>query len=148
MAVMGFSSPSAPMASRSCTDMSRAGCSVCGAFDEARGAITSITNGVHGPTWVAREGLRPAAPREGVGPDTADTDRFWVVDQIPAERLWATKRELRALARSRTRRRVTKSWQKRGAARPSHRLDRQRRQASLDPDVPHDRLRARRRTSD
>ena len=29
------------------------------AFDEAEVPITSITNGVHAPTWVGARGLRP-----------------------------------------------------------------------------------------
>ena len=43
------------------------------AFDEAEVPIASITNGVHAPTWVAREVFELAAG-QGADPDSDDTD--------------------------------------------------------------------------
>ncbi|MCZ4500608.1 MAG: glycogen phosphorylase [Marmoricola sp.] len=88
-------------------------------FDEAEVPITSITNGVHAPTWVAREVFELAAaqgevPESGAG---AGDDEFWsVVDRIPAADLWATKRVLRSRLVDDARARLRKSWLQRGAA--------------------------------
>jgi starch phosphorylase len=65
------------------------------AFDEAEVPITSITNGVHAPTWVGREVLE-LANKLGADTDSDDPSLWDVVDKIPATELWATKRELRA----------------------------------------------------
>ncbi|HZB51534.1 MAG TPA: alpha-glucan family phosphorylase, partial [Mycobacteriales bacterium] len=46
------------------------------AFDEAEVPIGSITNGVHAPTWVAREVIELAASR-GADPDGDDVDAFF-----------------------------------------------------------------------
>ncbi len=77
------------------------------AFDEAEVPITSITNGVHAPTWVGREVLELA---DSYGPDVWEA-----VDQVPADRLWATKRVLRQRLIDDARARVRKSWRQRGA---------------------------------
>lgn len=88
------------------------------AFDEAEVPITSITNGVHAPTWVPREVYDLA---EGVGSgadrDSDDTDAFWAaVDQIDGRAIWSVKRELRERLVQDARRRLRKSWAKRGSA--------------------------------
>jgi glycogen phosphorylase len=85
------------------------------AFDEAEVPITSITNGVHAPTWVARE-VFELADRSGA--DSGSTDPFaWeVIDKIPADELWATKRALRQCLVDDARARLRRSWLKRGAA--------------------------------
>lgn len=84
-------------------------------FDEAEVPITSITNGVHAPTWVARE-VFELATRQGADVDS-DDDQVWdVVDRIPAAELWATKRALRSRLVDDARSRLRKSWQQRGAA--------------------------------
>jgi starch phosphorylase len=86
------------------------------AFDEAEVPITSITNGVHAPTWVGREVYELAAD-QGADPDTTDPDAFWdVVDKIPGQAVWATKRALRQRLVLDARRRLARSWAKRGAA--------------------------------
>jgi starch phosphorylase len=90
------------------------------AFDEAEVPITSITNGVHAPTWVARE-VFELATRLGadVETDTASWEggEVWnVVDKIPADELWATKRVLRARLVDDARLRLRKSCLQRGAA--------------------------------
>ena len=84
-------------------------------FDEDEVPVSSVTNGVHGPTWVARElsallgrnheewgldgnGGRPL--REGV----SDAD------------LWALRRELREKLVAEVRRRLRAAWLERGAS--------------------------------
>lgn len=100
------------------------------AFDEAEVPITSITNGVHAPTWVGREVFELAAAQ---GADVqSDGDEVWdVVDRVPAADLWATKRVLRQKLIDDARARLRKSWQQRGAA-PAELgwID-----SALDPDV-------------
>lgn len=86
------------------------------AFDEAEVPITSITNGVHAPTWVADEVFQLAASA-GIGRDHEDLDAFWdLVDRVPAEQIWDLKRVLREKLVADARERITKSWRKRGAA--------------------------------
>ncbi|MDH2415434.1 alpha-glucan family phosphorylase [Nocardioides sp. CER19] len=84
------------------------------AFDEAEVPIGSITNGVHAPTWVARE-LFELAEKEGAV--FHDPDSFWaIVDKVPGEEVWAVKRQLRDCLVRDARRRLRRSWEKRGAA--------------------------------
>ncbi|MGB9376250.1 MAG: alpha-glucan family phosphorylase, partial [Mycobacteriales bacterium] len=64
-------------------------------FDESEVPIASITNGVHAPTWVARELL-----------DTPD---------LPAGDLWRLRRTLRGRLVTEVRRRTKQSWLHRGA---------------------------------
>jgi starch phosphorylase len=86
------------------------------AFDEAEVPITSITNGVHAPTWVSPE-VFELAERAGVSADSADPDAFWdLVDRIPAEEIWALKRRLRENLVADARERIARSWRKRGGA--------------------------------
>ena len=83
------------------------------AFDEAEVPITSITNGVHAPTWVGREGRAG----EQAGADTDNDDpAVGRGRQDPTTDLWATKRELRAKFVEDVRIRLRKSCLKRGAA--------------------------------
>jgi len=99
------------------------------AFDEAEVPITSITNGVHAPTWVGREVFELAAEH---GADGDDADSFWTaVDKVAGQDLWATKRLLREKLIEDARRRLAKSWTKRGSA-PAELawID-----SALDPDV-------------
>ncbi|MBZ5736659.1 alpha-glucan family phosphorylase [Nocardioides mangrovi] len=101
------------------------------AFDEAEVPIGSITNGVHAPTWVAREVIALAAS-QGADPDSDDTDGFWAaVDKVPGAEMWAVKRQLRERLVHDARRRLTRSWEKRGSARAELGwID-----GALDPDV-------------
>ena len=71
-------------------------------FDTAEVPIGSITNGVHAPTWVAREIL-----------DLGDSQSAAAAD---AARLWEIRRQLRARLVTETRRRLRESWQQRGAS--------------------------------
>ncbi|MFD3725587.1 alpha-glucan family phosphorylase [Streptomyces sp. NPDC058671] len=66
-------------------------------FDADEVPITSITNGVHAPTWVAPEVGR-------LGPDAADRE------------LWELRRTLRARLVTDVRERLRASWRQRGAA--------------------------------
>ena len=71
-------------------------------FDTCEVPIGSITNGVHAPTWVARE-----VSDLGDSERAADTD---------AGRLWEIRRQLRARLVTETRRRLHESWRQRGAS--------------------------------
>jgi starch phosphorylase len=89
-------------------------------FDADERPITSITNGVHAPTWVARE-IFDLARSHGVrpGPDP-DADHphmvFEAVDKVSGKDIWDTKRVLRQRLVDDARSRLRKSWQQRGAA--------------------------------
>ncbi len=86
------------------------------AFDEAEVPIGSITNGVHAPSWVAREVIE-LATAHGADPDGDDAEGFWAaVDKVPAGEIWRTKRALRERLVEDARRRLNRSWEKRGAA--------------------------------
>ena len=86
------------------------------AFDEAEVPIGSITNGVHAPTWVARE-IFELATSHGVDGDSDDTDAYWAaVDKISGVDMWSVKRRLRERLVVDARKRLTRSWEKRGAA--------------------------------
>jgi starch phosphorylase len=100
-------------------------------FDEAEVPIGSITNGVHAPTWVARE-FFALAEAEGADPTSDDTDAFWAaVDKVPADRVFQTKRRMRARLVEDARRRLRASYRKRGlAAAELTWIDQ-----ALDPDV-------------
>ena len=101
------------------------------AFDEAEVPITSITNGVHAPTWVGREVFDLAAG-EGADPDGDDTEAFWqAVDKIPGQAIWATKRVLRQRLVEDARRRLASSWAERGSAPAELAWT----ESALDPDV-------------
>ncbi len=73
-------------------------------FDHAEVPITSVTNGVHAPTWTSPI-LKHLAERELGTLDTARCD--WASDAVSDETLWAVRREMRAAlveeARERTR---------------------------------------------
>ncbi|HEX6515328.1 MAG TPA: alpha-glucan family phosphorylase [Nocardioidaceae bacterium] len=104
-------------------------------FDAVERPITSITNGVHAPTWVARE-VFDAARAQGVrpGPNPEDDEPeqvFEIADKVPAKDIWSTKRALRELLVLDARRRLAASWKHRGAA-PAELswID-----SALDPDV-------------
>ena len=86
------------------------------AFDEAEVPIGSITNGVHAPTWAAREIIELAAA-QGADPSSDDAEGFWsAVDRVPDTDVWATKRRLRERLVGEARRRTRASWRQRGAS--------------------------------
>jgi starch phosphorylase len=89
-------------------------------FDADERPIISITNGVHAPTWVAREvfdlargqGVRPGEDPDDDSPEVV----FEVADRVSGADIWATKRVLRSRLVEDARRRLRKSWIQRGAA--------------------------------
>jgi glycogen phosphorylase len=83
-------------------------------FDVDEVPITSVTNGVHAPTWVAPEvvGLGAGA----AGGDPCDDPSFW--DRVAADpaRIWELRRVLRSRLVAEARRRLRASWRQRGAS--------------------------------
>ncbi|WP_405899974.1 alpha-glucan family phosphorylase [Streptomyces sp. NBC_00727] len=78
-------------------------------FDAREVPITSVTNGVHAPTWVAPEVLRLRAESGGT------PGRWDSVADIPARRLWELRRTLRGQLVDEVRERLHASWRHRGA---------------------------------
>jgi starch phosphorylase len=90
-------------------------------FDAEEVPITSVTNGVHAPTWVAPEVLRLGARQ--VGAQRAEdaltaggTERWDSVADIPDEEIWELRRTLREQLVWEVRERLRASWRQRGAA--------------------------------
>ncbi|WP_405011517.1 alpha-glucan family phosphorylase [Kitasatospora sp. NBC_01539] len=89
-------------------------------FDAAEVPITSITNGVHAPTWID-----PAVVRLGAGQigaeraeeaiTTGDAKRWTGVERIGDEEIWEVRRLLRSQLVDEARRRLRVSWGQRGA---------------------------------
>jgi starch phosphorylase len=101
------------------------------AFDEAEVPIGSITNGVHAPTWVARE-IFQLATLHGADADADDPEGYFAaVDKVPGAEVWSVKRQLRERLVVDARKRLARSWTKRGAAKAELGwID-----SALDPDV-------------
>ncbi|MEU6012784.1 alpha-glucan family phosphorylase [Streptomyces sp. NPDC047515] len=78
-------------------------------FDAAEVPITSVTNGVHAPTWVAPEVLR-LRNRYGGTPGRWDS-----AAEIPDREIWDLRRHLRGQLVAEVRRRLHASWRTRGA---------------------------------
>ena len=99
-------------------------------FDPPEIPITSITNGVHAPTWVDSRMI--ALAEQHIGPRIRTEAKAWEeIGKVPAAELWATRRELRADLVTEARRRMRASWLKRGASNAElHWID-----GILDPDV-------------
>lgn len=75
-------------------------------FDAAEVPIGSVTNGVHAPTWAARE-----------WGELLDGPGGWAqLGDLAAERLWSVRNTLRATLVGEVRRRLRESWLQRGAA--------------------------------
>jgi len=85
------------------------------AFDEAEVPITSITNGVHAPTWVARE-FQQLVAELGADPDGDPAEFAQAIDTAPSRRMWELKRAMRERLVLDARDRLRASWRKRGAA--------------------------------
>ena len=89
-------------------------------FDPDDVPITSITNGVHAPTWVAPEVLRLGSGHFGAqrAEDslmTGGADRWEAVADVPDSALWELRRTLREQLVEDVRRRLRASWRQRGA---------------------------------
>ncbi|HSR83642.1 MAG TPA: alpha-glucan family phosphorylase [Streptosporangiaceae bacterium] len=94
-------------------------------FDVAEVPITSVTNGVHAPTWVAPEVVTlarelavvtDASTRTDAIADPADDPAFWDRAASDPARLWELRRVLRARLVAGARRRLRASWRQRGAS--------------------------------
>jgi glycogen phosphorylase len=86
-------------------------------FDEGDVPIGSITNGVHAPTWTARELVEMGTQSSSQG-DRGDGDDITVfdgVDRIPAADLWNMRRTLRGRLVEEVRRRIRDTALSRGA---------------------------------
>ncbi|WP_406332957.1 alpha-glucan family phosphorylase [Streptomyces sp. NBC_00203] len=89
-------------------------------FDPEEVPITSVTNGVHAPTWVAPEVFRLGARQIGA-PRTEDaltvggSDRWDAVAAIADQEIWDLRRVLREQLVVEVRERLTASWRQRGA---------------------------------
>ncbi|MCF4140402.1 glycosyltransferase family 1 protein [Streptomyces sp. Tue 6430] len=89
-------------------------------FDPEEVPITSVTNGVHAPTWVAPEVLRLGARQ--IGDRRAEdalsvggSDRWDSVAEIADEEIWNLRRDLRGQLVAEVRDRLRASWRQRGA---------------------------------
>ncbi|WP_329567736.1 alpha-glucan family phosphorylase [Kitasatospora sp. NBC_01266] len=105
-------------------------------FDAAEVPITSITNGVHAPTWIDPAVVRLGASE--IGADRAEAamsvgtaERWSGVEQIGDAEIWAIRRELRAQLVDEARRRLRAAWRQRGAGHAELGWT----DAVLDPDV-------------
>ncbi|MFD4470169.1 alpha-glucan family phosphorylase [Rhodococcus sp. NPDC058505] len=83
-------------------------------FDADEVPIGSVTNGVHAPTWAAREWMELA--HRVAGPESVEEARGWErLTTVDATELWATRSALRGQLVDEVRRRVRASWRERGA---------------------------------
>ncbi|MDN3295964.1 glycosyltransferase family 1 protein [Streptomyces ficellus] len=89
-------------------------------FDPEEVPITSITNGVHAPTWVAPEVFRLGARK--IGSQRAEdalsvggSQRWDSVTDIADGEIWELRRELREQLVTEVRTRLRASWRQRGA---------------------------------
>jgi starch phosphorylase len=83
-------------------------------FDPSEVPITSITNGVHAPTWVSRE-VFELAEREIGNSLTTEAQGWEDIAKVPGAAIWETRSALRARLVDEVRRRVKESWLLRGA---------------------------------
>ena len=83
-------------------------------FDHSEIPITSVTNGVHVPTWVDPKLSALAAERFGAG--VLDGPDWSKAFDVPDADVWALRRILREALVHDVRRRLRSAWKKRGAA--------------------------------
>ena len=98
-------------------------------FDTSEVPITSVTNGVHGPTWVAREILELAAEPSATG--IVGLDELQALDKASDKDIWATRRVLRSQLVDDVRRRLREAGQLRGMPDAELRWT----ETAFDPDV-------------
>nr|WP_231704489.1 alpha-glucan family phosphorylase [Arthrobacter caoxuetaonis] len=83
-------------------------------FDVSEVPITSVTNGVHVPTWVDPQLTELAKQQFGIA---SVHDRDWArAYEVPDQELWDLRRRLRSNLIEDVRGRVRAAWLKRGAA--------------------------------
>ncbi|WP_125774245.1 alpha-glucan family phosphorylase [Antribacter gilvus] len=87
-------------------------------FDAREVPITSVTNGVHSPTWVAPRLADLQSERLGLDELTAATASSGWLDpaKVSDVELWQMRRTLRGELVDEARRRVYSSWRERGAS--------------------------------
>src|SRR6202451_219046 len=83
-------------------------------FDTEEVPIGSVTNGVHGPTWVAPEIMGLA--QRGSAQEIAEDDSTWERAAADPAGIFGVRRLLRAKLVAETRRRLRASWIQRGAS--------------------------------
>jgi len=83
-------------------------------FDESEVPISSVTNGVHAPTWVSREVLELASGEAGTSP-SSEAALWRGLAAVADTAIWSTRRLLRERLVQEVRRRVKQSWLQRGA---------------------------------
>jgi starch phosphorylase len=83
-------------------------------FDTSEVPIGSVTNGVHGPTWVAAEIMGLA--QRGSAQELAEDDSTWERAAADPAGIFGVRRLLRARLVAETRRRLRASWIQRGAS--------------------------------
>ncbi len=82
-------------------------------FDTDEVPITSVTNGVHAPTWTGRE-MIDIVEREIDPARLAQGDGWEIVDRLPADTIWSIRRMMRERLIEEVRRRVRASYLQRG----------------------------------
>ncbi len=83
-------------------------------FDSSEVPISSVTNGVHAPTWVQREVF--ALGERTVGKGLTEEAQGWeAIASVPGADVWAVRRVLRERLVHEVRRRLRASWMQRGA---------------------------------
>lgn len=85
-------------------------------FDVSEVPITSITNGVHAPTWTDPDMAALAEGRFGAEAAADGTGWLRAEGGVSDEELWAMRRVLRSKLVDSARARVRKSWMERGAS--------------------------------
>jgi starch phosphorylase len=83
-------------------------------FDPSEVPISSVTNGVHAPTWVARE-VFELAEREIGTSITTEAQGWEAIAKVADRSIWQTRRVLRERLVGEVRRRLHDSWLQRGA---------------------------------
>ncbi len=84
-------------------------------FDSAEVPISSVTNGVHAPTWMSREFFEIVERMPGA--DSLDDGSAWAAFRsVTDTELWDTRRDLRERLVQEIRRRVHESGRQRGMA--------------------------------
>jgi starch phosphorylase len=84
-------------------------------FDPEDVPITSITNGVHAPTWVSREIRDLALNADSAG--MLNEQQGWEsISEASDERIWSVKRGLREVLIQDARKRLRESWLLRGSS--------------------------------
>ncbi|MEW2400100.1 glycosyltransferase family 1 protein [Streptomyces sp. NPDC046862] len=89
-------------------------------FDPDEVPITSVTNGVHAPTWVAPEVFRLGARQIGAqrtedAMTVGGSERWDAVADIPDQDIFDLRRDLREQLVTEVRQRLYASWRQRGA---------------------------------